>query len=221
MVSTLTTLVRLYNFCFHCSTFLLRVAFQLPFAIVLNVVGFAAYAVFNVCLFCFERFQTEFQLRNPHCNIPVELNDVVFATHHTVIVILIACQCIYYKTGGQKMSIPGLIVSSAIFSPATLLGYYVFVGQFSKLDYIYFFSYVKLWLTAGKYLPQAIFHFKRKSTIGWSVYCSFLDLAGGVFSILQTIVLIMNYGSFLLFRFELFLILIKKLFLFCFEQQTT
>lgn len=120
----------------------------------LNVTGFLAYAVFNLCLYGSNDFQEEFQMRNPHCNIPVELNDVVFAVHHTVVVIAIAIQCLYYKTGGQTMSTVGLIVSSAIYSPALLLGYYVLSGQFSKLDYIYFYSYVKLWLTAGKYIPQ-------------------------------------------------------------------
>jgi len=71
----------------------------------------------------------------------------------------------------------------------------VLVDKFSKLDYIYYFSYVKLIITIIKYIPQAWFNFSRKSTTGWSIGNILLDLTGGLLSILQMILLSANYDD--------------------------
>lgn len=38
-------------------------------------------------------------------------------------------------------------------------------------------------------------NYRRKSTIGWSIGCVFLDIIGGVFSILQMLLNAYNYGK--------------------------
>lgn len=57
----------------------------------------------------------------------------------------------------------------------------------SWLVYVYVFSYVKLGVTLIKYIPQAIFNFRRKSTEGWSIGNILLDFTGGILSFLQMI----------------------------------
>lgn len=53
---------------------------------------------------------------------------------------------------------------------------------------IYSISYVKLLLTVFKYVPQVIANFRRKSTIGWSIYQQLLDFSGGILSLLQLVI---------------------------------
>jgi cystinosin len=51
------------------------------------------------------------------------------------------------------------------------------------LDFLYILSYIKLFLSFIKYLPQALLNFQRRSTQGWSVYNVLLDLTGGSLSL--------------------------------------
>ena len=65
----------------------------------------------------------------------------------------------------------------------------------SWLDYMYFFSYVKLGVTLVKYVPQAYMNWYRKSTLGWSIYQVLLDFTGGIFSIAQPFLDAINNGT--------------------------
>lgn len=46
-------------------------------------------------------------------------------------------------------------------------------------------GYVKLTTVVVKYIPQVWVNYKRKSTVGWSIYPMLLDFAGGWFSLAQ------------------------------------
>lgn len=52
---------------------------------------------------------------------------------------------------------------------------------------MYSFSYIKLLVTIVKYIPQVWLNYENKSTIGWSIETCLLDLAGGVFSMVQLV----------------------------------
>ena len=43
-------------------------------------------------------------------------------------------------------------------------------------------------MTFVKYIPQAWVNYKRKSTVGWSIWQILLDVTGGVLSILQLVI---------------------------------
>lgn len=53
---------------------------------------------------------------------------------------------------------------------------------------MYSLSYIKLLLTVFKYIPQVIANFRRRSTIGWSIWQQLLDFSGGFFSLLQLVI---------------------------------
>lgn len=40
-------------------------------------------------------------------------------------------------------------------------------------------------------------NYRRKSTIGWSIGCIFLDIFGGIFSMMQMVINAYNYGNWL------------------------
>jgi cystinosin len=60
------------------------------------------------------------------------------------------------------------------------------------LGCLYVLSYVKLAITLVKYIPQAFMNFRNKSTKGWSIGNILLDLMGGLFSLLQMVLVAYN-----------------------------
>ncbi|XP_061095842.1 cystinosin [Conger conger] len=151
----------------------------------LNLTGFIAYSVFNVGLFWVPYLKEEFLKVNPNGVNPVDTNDVFFSLHAVILTLLYVCQCAVYERGDQKVSkiATGLLVIAWTFALVTL-----FVAVASKitwLDYIYYFSYIKLGVTLVKYIPQAYMNYKRQSTEGWSIGNVLLDFTGGSFSLIQ------------------------------------
>jgi hypothetical protein len=69
-------------------------------------------------------------------------------------------------------------------------------GVLKYLDFLYFCSYVKLFITLIKYVPQAYLNFRRKSTFGWSIGNILLDFTGGFLSIGQMFVISYNESKF-------------------------
>ncbi len=65
----------------------------------------------------------------------------------------------------------------------------------SWLDFLYVCSYVKLFITLVKYVPQAVMNYRRKSTMGWSIGNVLLDFTGGLLSIMQMFILAYNNGD--------------------------
>lgn len=151
----------------------------------LNLTGFIAYSVFNVGLFWVTYIQEEFLKKDPNGVIPVDANDVFFSLHAVVLTLIYICQCAIYERGGQKVSkvAIGLLVIGWTFAFASL---FVAVAQkISWLDYLYYFSYIKLGVTLIKYIPQAYMNYCRQSTEGWSIGNVLLDFTGGSFSLIQ------------------------------------
>ena len=161
----------------------------------LNLMGFTCYSIFNICLYFIPSFQSAYAQRYPFSSIPVELNDVVFAVHAVSVTLLTICQCFVYERGNQRIARWALAFMASAAGVALLLLILVLCSVFSKLDYVYFFSYVKLLITMIKYVPQAWFNYSRKSTLGWSIGNIILDLTGGSLSILQMILLSCNFDD--------------------------
>ena len=65
------------------------------------------------------------------------------------------------------------------------------------LDFLYFCSYVKLFITLIKYVPQAYMNYRRKSTMGWSIGNVLLDFTGRTLSIAQMFIQSYNNSKYL------------------------
>ena len=70
-----------------------------------------------------------------------------------------------------------------------------FAHAFSWNGFLLWASYIKLVITAIKYIPQAYMNFVRKSTEGWSIGNVLLDFTGGTFSILQMAFDVYNFSE--------------------------
>ncbi|KYO33783.1 cystinosin [Alligator mississippiensis] len=153
--------------------------------IALNLTGFIAYSVFNVGLFWIVAIREQFLHQYPNGVNPVESSDVFFSLHAVIITLFIIFQCCIYERASQKVSkiVVGLLALAWIFT-FTMLSLAA-ADQITWLQFLFFFSYVKLGVTLIKYFPQAYLNFRRQSTEGWSIGNVLLDFIGGSFSLLQ------------------------------------
>lgn len=65
--------------------------------VALNLTGFISYSIFNIALFAFEVVQKEYEIRHPRSQIPVQINDVVFAVHAALATFACIIQCLIYE----------------------------------------------------------------------------------------------------------------------------
>ncbi|XP_029285747.1 cystinosin [Cottoperca gobio] len=159
----------------------------------LNLTGFIAYSVFNIGLFWVPYIKEEFLKRNLNGINPVNANDVFFSLHAVLLCLVYISQAAVYKRGGQKVSCTAwfLLVIGWTFALVSL--FLAVAKRITWLDYLYYFSYIKLAVTLIKYVPQAYMNYRKQSTDGWSIGNVLLDFTGGVLSVLQ--MLLQSYNN--------------------------
>ncbi|KAI0980329.1 hypothetical protein GJ496_007489 [Pomphorhynchus laevis] len=159
----------------------------------INLVGFLPFMIFNILLYFPGSVQEEYFKYNPHSPLPVELNDVVFSTHATILCAITAIQCCIFERGDQQLTYFGklFILFSALF--IIIIGILVAAGKVTLLYFMISFSYIKLASTLIKSIPQIYFNYQRKSTVGWSIAAIIFDALGGLCSFLQQFIIAVNY----------------------------
>ncbi|XP_041086995.1 cystinosin-like [Polyodon spathula] len=176
----------MHSLCYIVFIFFLYSVIGLNFDfLALNFTGFIAYSMFNVGMFWVPYVKEEFLKRSPNGVNPVEANDVFFSLHAVVLTLVGICQCCLYERGEQRVSkvAIGLLVIAWVFAFSALFA--AVTGTITWLDYLYYFSYIKLGVTLVKYIPQAYMNYRRKSTVGWSIGNVLLDFTGRSFSLIQ------------------------------------
>ncbi|XP_070816392.1 cystinosin isoform X1 [Chaetodon trifascialis] len=153
----------------------------------LNLTGFIAYSVFNIGLFWVPYVKEEFLKRNPNGINPVNANDVFFSLHAVLLCLIYINQAAIYERGGQKVSRMALFLLLIGWTFAVVSIFLAVAKWIMWLDYLYYFSYIKLAVTLVKYVPQVYMNYRRQSTEGWSIGNVLLDFTGGILSILQMI----------------------------------
>jgi len=158
----------------------------------LNIVGFSLYSLFNIGLYWIQPIQDEYFSRHPTGVNPVQLNDVIFSIHAVFACAITIFQCFMYERGNQSVSRICKFIFVGIFIFLAISLIISLAGVLKYLDFLYFCSYVKLFITLIKYVPQAYLNFRRKSTFGWSIGNILLDFTGGFLSIGQMFVISYN-----------------------------
>lgn len=159
-----------------------------------NITGFLVYGFFNVGMYWVDNVKDEYMSQHPRGINPVQLNDVIFTLHAVFVTIITIIQCFIYDRGSQKISKFCLTLISLAWLFIIVTLFVVIFGDnlISWLQYLYYFSYIKLGVTIIKYIPQAWMNCQRQSTLGWSIGNVLLDFTGGSFSLLQMFLLAYN-----------------------------
>ena len=118
-------------------------------------------------------------------NYPQFKYEFIRKRHSLALTIIMLIQTKIYKHSTRLARWTKILISSILTS--LFLSFILYTLEFIKFHQILLFlSFYKILLTSIKYTPQLLLNFKKKSTEGWSIANSLLDLAGGVFSILQS-----------------------------------
>ena len=169
---------------------------------VLNILGFACYAIYNCALYWNPTVRRQYAALHDGQEPAVHLNDVFFALHAFIATAVTLFQCIIYERNcarPARISILAVIATTAVcLSWAVLIVAFPAVNpdpcsrqacppesMLTWLTYFYFLSMVKLAITLIKYVPQVVLNCRRKSTLGWNVWNVLLDFEGGVLSLGQ------------------------------------
>lgn len=155
------------------------------------MIGLHLEFVFNLM----EILQNEYFRRYPQGLNPVELNDVVFSLHATVITAVTISQCFFFEKGDQRVSTIARGIITVFFAIIVVTVIMASFGNLHWLDFLNYCSYIKLAITLIKYVPQAVMNFKRQSTSGWSIGNILLDFTGGTLSMLQMMLNSYNYSE--------------------------
>lgn len=162
----------------------------------LSLISFFSYSVFTASFLWIPLFGDTYRRLHPHSNIPVQINDVFFPLHYFALLTIKVVQCCVYERGNQRISNTTQQILLSVCSPALVLTVMLVCDQIIQpLAYIYYFSYIKIILTAIKYTPQAIFNYRRKSTEGFAILQIFLDFIGSTLCIGQMTCLAINFGK--------------------------
>ncbi|XP_026676850.1 cystinosin homolog [Diaphorina citri] len=125
----------------------------------LNLIGFTLYrftlySLYNLGYYSSSLIQDQFFEKNGTNSNPVQLNDVFFSIHATIITLLTIFQCLIYERGTQKVSIGARCLMCAYFLYLSgVLGLVLF-NKFQWIDFLNQCSDVKLTITLIKYIPQ-------------------------------------------------------------------
>ncbi|KAK5980301.1 Lysosomal Cystine Transporter [Trichostrongylus colubriformis] len=155
--------------------------------VVYNVIGFAAYSVYNCFLYFDENTQRIYEEAHPHSPIPVLINDVFFGTQAFAVCTFTAYQVLIYERGDQRVSYITQFLTAIMLVGTVVAGVATWYGTLNMLQFITGLAYVKMAVTLFKYIPQALLNFRRKSTAGWSIALVLLDFNGGCLAISQMV----------------------------------
>ncbi|CAJ0958686.1 unnamed protein product, partial [Mesorhabditis belari] len=148
----------------------------------LNIIGFSAYTIYNSMHY----WDTD-RATHERSPLPVLLNDVIFALHALAACLITAVQACLYERENQRVH-PGFIFYGGAL---VVLGFLaLFLSLISVITYLQFvtsLSYIKMAVTCMKYFPQAVYNYKRKSTVGWSIGNVLLDFTGGLLDVMQMV----------------------------------
>jgi len=170
----------------------------------LNVLGFACYTLSTASFLYSPTIKAQYAQRHPEAPEPtVRFNDFLFAAHGAVMCIIGYTQFfprIWGFAVGQNQRASRAVLAiwwGCVMSIVTVVlivlsrsgkGDSEDTSAWAWIDVVYTLGYVKMLTVVLKYIPQGWVNYKRKSTLGWSIYPMLFDFAGGWLSLAQLLI---------------------------------
>ncbi len=158
----------------------------------LNLLGFLCYSCFALSFYTVPSIQQAYRDRHEGKDNKVTIQDLFFAVHAAAITWFTTLQMFYldgFHDTRRRLSRPITVVLVLLLA-AILVAVAVAAARGQPgnwLDLLYFVSYIKIFISTIKGVPQAYFNYRRKSTVGWSIHNILCDFTGGLFSVLQLV----------------------------------
>lgn len=168
----------------------------------LNLVGYLSYTTSIFMLFFNSFVREQYALKytsaselakDPsHRHYPLlQLNDVAYTVHGLFCVLILFYQVHFsnFKKSRTTLSSStrGLLYLVGILCTITIGNVLLLKDRasFKLLDIAELLGYIKVFMSVSKYIPQLIYNHQRKSTKGWAINSTILDIFGGVSSLGQ------------------------------------
>ena len=159
----------------------------------LNLCGYIAYSIYNCCFLWSDEIHREyFKIHPSSTQIPVAINDAVFALHGFFFIFVIIVQIFIYGSEGQSLTLPTTIGFVIGWTSVAVVTIVAACGKLMWIYVLYYLSLCKFVITVVKFSPQVYLNWKNKNTRGWSIVQVFPDLGGAIFSFLQMVVVSIN-----------------------------
>lgn len=164
----------------------------------MNIVGYVCYTM-SMCMLFFNQFvRNQYALKysddiHPTHYPLIKANDVAYTVHGLVCALVVYYQVHFtnYKKSRAQLHVSpytkvllfmvisgcGLVVAGVIFLPSRV--------PFHLLDVAELLGFIKVCMSTSKYIPQLIYNQQRKSTKGWAINSTILDILGGALSLSQ------------------------------------
>ncbi|GAA6019680.1 hypothetical protein JCM11491_004880 [Sporobolomyces phaffii] len=159
--------------------------------VTINPAGHGSLLVVNLSLYASAVARREYQARHGGHLPQVRLNDVWFSIHATVLATFMLLQSFYYKRDpSQRTSTYNRVFLGFVLVSSSVLALLAASPAFPRvayLDLLNYLSFVKLYISFSKYVPQVSLNYRRKSTVGWSIENIILDIIGGTLSLAQLV----------------------------------
>ena len=130
-----------------------------------NILGFTCYSIYNVSLYWVPVVIAQYEDKYGVDHTPVQLSDVLFAVHALALCSVQCVQCFIFERGTQHISPVAAVLAVlgwvSVYVYALLGGFHIVTW----LSFVYWLSYVKLFVTFVKYIPQV-----RSISAHWSLH---------------------------------------------------
>lgn len=167
--------------------------------LVYNFTGYTCYMLYNILL-AFAPVVRELYYEqhpescSPECSsIPVHYSDIAFSIHAFALTTFTIYQCTIYERGNQEVSAMCKGLSAHVILSIFTVTTAAIVRIVDWLWLVNYLGYIKIFISLIKYIPQVHLNYSRKSTHGFAIGMVLLDFMGGVFSVLQMILLAVYY----------------------------
>ena len=119
-----------------------------------NILGFTCYSIYNVGLFFVPVIKMQYEDKYGVDHTPVDFSDVLFAVHAFVLCSVQCLQCFIYERGNQRISAVAAVLVFCCWLSAYIYALLGGFGVVTWLSFLYWLSYIKLFVTFVKYIPQ-------------------------------------------------------------------
>jgi len=157
--------------------------------ILFNLFGYFMYSLFNLSLYFDDPLRDDYMKEFDARQHPVFLYDLLLCIHNVLATAVELGQIFMYRESSRSASSGCLLILTLWILIVVVLVMLKIFNVLTLLLLVALLGYFKMGASTIKYFPQAYMNYKQAAVTGLSMPFVFLDMAGGVFCVLNIILL--------------------------------